>query len=59
MSDAACSFGCPCNLRERHAGVIEKGSTRKSQFDAASGTHQKLGTYLLLKVSNLPTQRGL
>src|SRR6202035_3713194 len=59
MSDPARSFGCRLNLRQCHAGVLEKGSTRRCQIDAASGTRQELGTYLVFKIPNLPAQRRL
>jgi hypothetical protein len=39
--------------------VIEEGSTCWCQFDTASSSRQELGTDLVLKISNLPTQRGL
>jgi len=39
--------------------VIEKGSTRRCQFDPASAARQELGTDLVFEISNLPTQRWL
>jgi hypothetical protein len=39
--------------------VIEEGSTRRRQFDTASFSRQELGAHLVLKISNLPAQRGL
>jgi hypothetical protein len=39
--------------------VFEKGSTCGRQFDPASAARQELRAYLVLKVSNLPTQRRL
>jgi hypothetical protein len=39
--------------------VIEKGPTRRCQVDAASSSRQKWGAHLVLKISNLPTQRRL
>jgi len=59
MSGPARSFGCRFNLRQHRAGVFEKGSTRRCQFDAASAPRQKLGTNLFLKISDLPAQGRL
>jgi hypothetical protein len=39
--------------------VIEKGSTGRCQVDTASSSRQELGANVVLKVSNLPTQRRL
>ena len=39
--------------------MFEKGSTRWCQFDTASPARQQLCAYLVLKVSNLPTQGRL
>jgi hypothetical protein len=39
--------------------VIEKGSTRRCQFDAASAAREQLGTDLVLKIADLPAQRRL
>jgi hypothetical protein len=39
--------------------VIEEGSTRRCQFDTASAARQELHAYLVLKVSNLATERRL
>jgi hypothetical protein len=55
MSDPASSFDCRFNLRLHRAGVFEKGSTCGCQFDTASAARQESRTYLVLKISNLPT----
>ena len=39
--------------------MIQKGATRRCQFDTASSSLQKFGTYLVLEISNLPAQRRL
>jgi hypothetical protein len=54
MSGPASGFGCHFHLRKHRAGVIEKGSTCRCQFDAASPTSQESRTHLVLKISNLP-----
>jgi len=36
--------------------VFEKGSTCRRQFDTSSAARQELRAYLVLKISNLPTQ---
>jgi hypothetical protein len=59
MSDTASTFGCRFNLRWHRAGVFEKGSTCGCEFDTASAARQDLRAYVVLKVSNLPTQRRL
>jgi hypothetical protein len=55
MGDPACSVGCRFNLRQDQASVIEEGSTRRCQFNAASAACQESRTYLILKIANLPT----
>jgi hypothetical protein len=54
IGDPACSLGRRFDVRYHHARVIEEGSARRCQFDAASPAYQELRTYLLLKISNLP-----
>jgi hypothetical protein len=39
--------------------VTEEGATRRRQFNAASAAYQKWRAYLVLKISNLPTQGWL
>jgi hypothetical protein len=59
MNNPARSFTCRFCLRQYDTGVIEKGSTRRCQFDPASAARQELGAHLILKIPNLPTQRWL
>jgi hypothetical protein len=59
MGGPAGSVGCRFHLREHQAGVVEKGSARRCQLDAASAACQESRAYLVLKVSNLPAQRRL
>jgi hypothetical protein len=42
-SDPARSFGCRANLRQHRAGVIEKGSTRRCQFNPARAVRVSFG----------------
>jgi hypothetical protein len=59
VSGPACSFARRFNLRQHGAGVIEKGATRRRQFDTASSSRQEWCANLVLKISNLPAQRRL
>ena len=59
MSGPARRVGCRFNLRQHRAGVFEKGSTRRRQFDAACAARQKCGTNLFLKIADLPAQGRL
>jgi hypothetical protein len=46
-------------LRKHHACVVQKHSAGGRQFDALRSSYKKWRTYLILKVPNLATQRGL
>jgi hypothetical protein len=46
-------------MRQHQAGVIEKGSTRRRQFDAVRAAREQLSANLVFKVADLPTQRRL
>jgi hypothetical protein len=59
MTDPARSFNCGFCLRQHDTGVIEKGATRRRQFDAAGSSRQELGADLVFEISDLPTQRWL
>ena len=48
-------FDSSAQLWFYQAGVFEKGSACRCQFDAASAACQESRTYLVLKVSNLTT----
>src|SRR3984957_20423508 len=50
--------GCP-HLHQRQPRMIEKGSARVSQLDAARAADKQWYAYLIFKVSDLTAQRGL
>jgi hypothetical protein len=52
-------FHSGIDLRQRQAGMVEKGLACGGQLDAVHAARQKLGPDLVLQITYLPAQRGL